>query len=317
MEQRPWAAFCMSTYRRPQYLESQLRSLLTQTFTDFEIVVSDNDPGGSGEAVARAINDSRIKYFRNGENLGMITSFNKSIGRSSADFVVMVTDDDPVVPELLSEMKKLYNEDSSRSIYAGFSRSQQRADAIEVIEPIDFINEILNPSKTPWLLWSSCVIRRDVLLKNSGMPDYGSPHLADHALIAMAGSVGGGVIINKKFSSLTSHDSNFSKFNFDYYVNGCKGFYEEMNRFCEGNKVSLNSMKTVQRHLYHWLLGTMFNLKRYYTVISPDAEKLIQIDDCANKILSFPFMKGAIARFKLKSAIFHTKRLMGILSKNK
>lgn len=68
---------------------------------------------------------------------------------------------------------------------------------------------MLNPDKTPSILWSSCVLKKEDVLRIGKMPDYGSTHLADHALIAMVGSINGGVIINKMYSSLSSHDSNF------------------------------------------------------------------------------------------------------------
>jgi len=48
MLQKPWVSFCMSTYKRPEFLRKQIEGILQQTFTDFEIVISDNDPEGSG-----------------------------------------------------------------------------------------------------------------------------------------------------------------------------------------------------------------------------------------------------------------------------
>jgi GT2 family glycosyltransferase len=46
---KAWVSFCMSTYMRPILLEKTLRSILSQTFTDFEVVISDNDPKGSAQ----------------------------------------------------------------------------------------------------------------------------------------------------------------------------------------------------------------------------------------------------------------------------
>lgn len=315
MENRPWAAFCMSTYKRPAYLEAQLKSLLSQTFTDLEIVVSDNDPDGSGEVVAKQFNDTRIRYFKNGDNLGMIPSFNKSIERASAEFVVMVTDDDPVFPDFLMEIHEVHKATPGLALYGGFLRRLQPGNGQEIISSEQFISEILDPVKTPWMLWSSCIMRRDVLLKIKGIPDYGSPHLADHALIAMAGSNGGAVVINKQFSTLTSHDSNFSKFNFGYYVNGCKGFYEEMKKFCSQHQVSDASMNIVIKHLYHWFVTNFFTLKRYYTVTSPNNRLLNEVNNCAKQILGFEFMKGITLRYRLKNTIFRIKRMTGLLRK--
>ena len=41
----PWATFCMTTYKRPEFLMEQIQTILKQTFTSFHIIISDNDPG--------------------------------------------------------------------------------------------------------------------------------------------------------------------------------------------------------------------------------------------------------------------------------
>jgi glycosyltransferase involved in cell wall biosynthesis len=305
---QPWVSFCMTTYKRPEFLKEQLLSLLTQTFRNFEIIISDNDPEISGEKIVKEVDDCRIKYFPNGANIGMISSFNKSIERSRGEFIVMVTDDDPVEPEFLTEMKCMVEQHNNYAVYGGFLFSGIAYGKKVIIPAERFIQQILDPSKTTWLLWSSCMIRREILMIRK-IPDYGSPHLADHAMIALAGSHGGGLILNKKFSSLTSHQSNFSKFNFEYYVHGCKGFYEA---FKDGTEWGQNE-KVVRKHLYHWFIANIFNLKRYYTVSAPNLEMLRQVDKCAHQILEFDFMRGISFRYNLKKIIFAIKRNMGLL----
>ena len=114
--ENPWVSFCMSTYKRPELLKTQLSTILKQTFTDFEIVVSDNDPDCSARNTVSGFQDIRLQYFSNVENLGMIKSFNKSIERSSADFIVMVTDDDPVDIDFLQTFYNLYEASLQRSL---------------------------------------------------------------------------------------------------------------------------------------------------------------------------------------------------------
>src|ERR1700737_1288189 len=98
MTANPFASFCFSTYKRPEFLESTLQSILKQTFQDFEVIVSDNDTEQSGKRVVESFNDSRFKYFPNPENLGMKKSFNLSLNRSSGEFIIMIADDDPLYP---------------------------------------------------------------------------------------------------------------------------------------------------------------------------------------------------------------------------
>jgi glycosyltransferase involved in cell wall biosynthesis len=306
-----WVTFCISTFNRPQLLKQQLCLIVQQTFKDFEVVVSDNDPGASAKVIVSSLNDLRVKYFHNDTNLGMIKSFNKSIERSVTDYIVMITDDDPVEKEFLSEMYKLHLKYESASIYCGFQRAHRKHLQVEVIKAEDFLIEVLDSKKTTNLLWSSCVMRKSDVLKVGFIPDYGSPHLADHALIALVGSQHGGVIINKMFSSLTSHEHNFSKFNFEYYVTGCKGFYQVLTDAFINNKRVANYNKAITDHLGHWLITNMFSLKKYYTLRNPDPTVINNIDRCAEEILSLSWMKRFWLKYRIKQLVFRTKVYLG------
>src|SRR5215211_6743700 len=98
VSERPWVSFCMSTYMRPTFLEKQIATILKQSFTNFEIVISDNDPNSSVETILERFEDSRIRYQLNETNLGMVKSFNRSLARARGEFIVMITDDDPIYP---------------------------------------------------------------------------------------------------------------------------------------------------------------------------------------------------------------------------
>jgi glycosyltransferase involved in cell wall biosynthesis len=311
MNTEAWVSFCISTYKRPEILKQQLGLLLSQTFPDFHIVVSDNDPEASAKSVCYSFKDDRIRYFHNGNNLGMIKSFNKSIHRAETDYIVMVTDDDPIENNFLSFFYNIYQQHPQYSIYCGFGRTKIKPLRIEYINKENFIQEIINPDKTYELLWSSSIIKRSDALLIRCIPDYGSPHLADHAFLALTGNVSGGIIVNKMFSSLTSHNTNFSKSHFDSYVSGCKGFYSTFFKLNHPNKKQI--LSAVSKHLKVWFIGCVFNLKKYYTVRKPDPNLVLQINEFSDEILKLDFMKKFKFRFYIKEFIFQIKKKAGLL----
>src|SRR5262249_21172940 len=115
----PWVSFCLATYRRPQLLEQTLRSITHQTWSDFEVIVSDNDPEGSGGPVVEALGDTRCHYYRNTENLGMIRNFNAALAQATGDYVVLITDDDPVYPHMLATLRELWAGQPGYGMYFG------------------------------------------------------------------------------------------------------------------------------------------------------------------------------------------------------
>ena len=102
-----WVTFCMTTFKRPDFLRTQLRTLQKQTFTAWRAIVSDNDPEGSAARIIKEIDDPRISYAVNEANLGMVKSFNRSLSKAATEWVVMITDDDPVYPEMLQTLHDL------------------------------------------------------------------------------------------------------------------------------------------------------------------------------------------------------------------
>lgn len=312
-EEMPWVSFCMSTYKRPELLKRQLHSLSQQSFTNFEVVISDNDPENSGEEIVKYLNDQRFRYFSNGENLGMMQSFNLSIERAKAEYIVMITDDDPVEKNFLSELFEVYSHDNNHGIYAGFLRKKIPRNKIEYIKGDRFAEEILNPSKTERILWSSCIIRKNIAIEVGKIPDYGSPHLADHAFIVMTGSIKGGIIKNKMYSTFASHNTNFSKSNLLSYPSGCKGFYETLNNFYKNNSRYTQIKKAINKHLKGWFITSIFTLKKYYTVTNKNKSILQEIDYCAQIILQLYFMKHYKVRYHFKQFIFSIKKKLNLL----
>src|SRR5580658_7777906 len=110
MAAQPLVSFCLTTFKRKEFLRSTLDSIARQTYGNFEVVVSDNDTEESGREVVEGRQDSRFRYFANGVNLGMKKSFNQSLHRSTGEYIVMIADDDPVYPEMLETLVKLLEE---------------------------------------------------------------------------------------------------------------------------------------------------------------------------------------------------------------
>ncbi len=312
MSSQPLVSFCMSTFRRPVILDVQLRKILEQTYGNLEIVVSDNDEEASARAVVEQIGDPRIKYFHNPENLGMVKSFNKSIDRSAGEYIVMVTDDDPVSENFLAELVPLIIANPGLSVYGGFLFEGLKNEESLVIKKENFLLKILDPKITKNLLWSSCIIDKESLLTIGKLPDYGSPHLFDHAMIAMAGSIKGGLVVNKMYSIYAQHAENYSKSNFNSYLVACEGFYNLINPFCKNLKYDVAAQKIVVVHIQHWFIANIFRLKRYF--LAPEnrsPEKVKELSDLASKLLQTPPLKEIKLKYKFKSLILSFKKVLG------
>jgi len=85
----------ITTYKRSRFLVEAIKSVLNQSFKDFELIIVDDDPDGKeAEKIALSYNDSRIVYFKNKENLGGTKSLNIGLRLAKGEYIAILDDDD-------------------------------------------------------------------------------------------------------------------------------------------------------------------------------------------------------------------------------
>ena len=91
-------------YNVKPYLSRCLDSILSQTFSDFElIIVDDGSTDGSGQiSVEYALKDSRIQVIHQ-ENGGLSAARNTGLDRARGTYVYFADSDDYLKPELLEK----------------------------------------------------------------------------------------------------------------------------------------------------------------------------------------------------------------------
>lgn len=85
---------------RPHLVSEAIRSALAQTFTDFELVVSDNSNDGCRDLIERFA-DPRIRYARAADQLSVIRHWNFAFTHARGDWQILLCDDDALTPNLL------------------------------------------------------------------------------------------------------------------------------------------------------------------------------------------------------------------------
>lgn len=234
----PWVSFCMSTYKRPEFLKDQISRLLKQTFTNFEIIISDNDPEASALPIIEEFNDPRIIYQCNGENLGMVKSFNRSVYSARGEFITMITDDDPVYPHMLETLYNLEIKHPGYGAYYGgcetlcftkktaeIMRSHVGINSAlsgnmdwkeeKAFSGNEFLSLFLTGNLGPLLLWSVGVVKGNILVANGGMPEFGTEFFTDHAYAIVNCSQQGMVFVNESLGYQAIHGENFGFANLD------------------------------------------------------------------------------------------------------
>ena len=93
----------LPVYNGERYLPAAVDSILSQTYTDFELVISDNGSTDSTQELCEryAAQDERVKYHRSEQNRGGTWNFNRVVELSQGEFFRWAAHDDAIAPTYL------------------------------------------------------------------------------------------------------------------------------------------------------------------------------------------------------------------------
>lgn len=104
--ERPMVSVLMTTYNREKYLAIAVESVLASTYSDFELIIVDDQSKDRSYEIALeyAEKDSRVRVFRNEKNLGDYPNRNKAAILARGKYLKYVDADDMIYPTGLQVM---------------------------------------------------------------------------------------------------------------------------------------------------------------------------------------------------------------------
>lgn len=147
----PQVSVIIPTYNRSWGLTRAVRSVLEQSFEDFELIIVDDNSPDDTEEVAQSFSDLRIHYFRQPQNVGIVNNLETGLQIASGEFVTFLMDDDFYQKDFLENHIKYLAPDLSLSVV--FS-SYTHCDLDE-----NPINQNIPPFKDKMLLSSSNLLK--------------------------------------------------------------------------------------------------------------------------------------------------------------
>jgi glycosyltransferase involved in cell wall biosynthesis len=130
----PKASIGMPVYNGEKSIRAALDSVLAQTFTDFELIISDNASTDGTAAICReyGARDRRIRYVRQRENRGPAANFKYVLDEAVGEYFMWAACDDTRSPDFLEVNCKFLSENpeytasTSPNRFDGGSQGQQK-----------------------------------------------------------------------------------------------------------------------------------------------------------------------------------------------
>jgi glycosyltransferase involved in cell wall biosynthesis len=114
----------LPTYNRAHLILRSIRSVLGQTYRNFELIIVDDGSSDNTEYVVESFDDERIKYVKHPQNRGANAARNTGIRIAKYDYIAFQDSDDEWYPEKLEKQMRLFYHLSPKIgvVYTGFWR---------------------------------------------------------------------------------------------------------------------------------------------------------------------------------------------------
>ena len=130
------------TYNRARMLGRALRSVLSQTYESFEVIVVDDGSIDETESVVRDFQDPRVRYVRHETNAGVSVARNTGVRMAKARWVVFLDSDDEMLPTLLEQVNQAVEQatEDVGFLWCGLQRIREHEGGRETVR-----QEVWNP----------------------------------------------------------------------------------------------------------------------------------------------------------------------------
>ena len=125
MKVKPKISVIMSVYNAQSFLDEAIKSILNQSFSDFEFLIIDDCSNDDSKKIVDlfALKDERIKAFSNTKNLRLTKNLNKLIQMSNGEYIARMDADDISLSERFNEQIKYFENHPEVDIVGTFSEN--------------------------------------------------------------------------------------------------------------------------------------------------------------------------------------------------
>jgi len=119
---KPIVTVLMPVYNGERFLDQAIRSILNQTFTDFEFLIIDDGSTDASVKIVESYDDRRIRFIQNDKNYGISATLNKGIEMARGNFIARMDADDLSYPERLEKQFAYMSEHSDCALLSTWAR---------------------------------------------------------------------------------------------------------------------------------------------------------------------------------------------------
>ncbi|MET7028792.1 glycosyltransferase family 2 protein [Sediminicola luteus] len=120
----PKVSIVTPTYNSEKYIEETIKSVLNQSYTNWEIIIIDDKSSDNTSEIVKAyqLKDTRIYFFQLQENSGSAIARNTGIERATGDFLTFLDADDIWMPNFIEVSINVSTKKKCPFVFSSYKR---------------------------------------------------------------------------------------------------------------------------------------------------------------------------------------------------
>ncbi|OKP93864.1 glycosyltransferase [Paenibacillus sp. P46E] len=159
----------MPVFNMAPYIEESICSILTQTYTDFELLIMDDGSTDGTLDIIRKFDDRRIKLITHSSNIGLIETLNQGIDLCTGEYIARMDGDDIALPHRFERQVNYMDIHQD----CGVCGSQVYLLGLDAITTKPLHHEEIRC----WQLFQCTIVHPTVMIRKSVLEDHGIKYL--------------------------------------------------------------------------------------------------------------------------------------------
>ncbi len=166
----PLVTVLMALYNGGEYLKETVRSVLNQTYRNFEFLIVNDCSTDNSLAVIESFHDERIKVHTNERNLGQTPSLNAGLALARGEYFARMDGDDLALPQWLEAQLDYIQKYPQHSVVSSYAVAIDEKNRIKKLykPPQDRQNIILRSLITPPIHHVGSIFKKKDIIDNGG-----------------------------------------------------------------------------------------------------------------------------------------------------
>lgn len=106
-ELQPFFSIVIPTRNRHEMLFYSIKTILQQSFTNYELIICDNNSSQETQEVASSFDSEKIKYIRSNQSISMTENWELAVSHAAGKYIAVIADNDGFIDGSLTFLFKL------------------------------------------------------------------------------------------------------------------------------------------------------------------------------------------------------------------